>query len=1240
MRKNTPIVLAGLCFILALCAIAFSVKEINHKSTIITQLPEQHKDKDSKGKAKKISKYDRIDLAVQEEFEKTKDPNLGFVPRERLLQAYEYKQNLISTRAAISDVNWDERGPNNVGGRTRAILVDANDPTGKVVWAGGVSGGLWKTTNIYESSPDWLPVNDLFENLAVTSIAQDINKPDTMYFGTGEGWFNADAVRGLGIWRSIDGGTTWSQLSATNNVNFYYINKIVVDPSTGNVFASTRDGGLQKSTDAGASWTKVLGQGMTGATNRAGDVEIAANGDMYCALGVFNQDGLYKSTDGGNTWSVLGGGLPTSGYHRIEVACAPSDANRIYALYLNSSTFNTLGIYKSTDAGATWTAMANPSAYGMTNFCRNQGWYNLIAAVDPNNADKIYIGGIDVLYSSNGGTSWTQASQWYGASGYPYVHADQHEITFKPGSSDTIFFGNDGGIFMTLNGSAAAPSFESKIRNYNITQFYGGAMHPDAYSNYFLAGAQDNGSHKFTDYGISSTIEVTGGDGAFCHIDQDEPQYQFTQYVYSNFRRSSNGGSTFVNGPTNNSGRFINPTDYDNVNDKMYAAYTNGYYLRWDDPQTGFTYTPVAVTEFNGRQPSCVTVSPNTNNRVYFGTDQGRVVRVDDAHTATPTVSYINSGASMPTGYISCIAVETGNDNHILVTYSSYGVNSVWETTNGGSSWTSVEGNLPDMPVRWALFNPNNGSQALLATELGVWSTDLLQGGATVWGSSNTGLANVRVDMLKIRSSDNLVLAITHGRGLYTSDIFTTQRADFYTGSKLIYQGSSLQFMDASYKATSWSWNFGDGNSSTDQNPVHTYNTSGKFTVTLTINSGGSVMTKTNYIHVLPNKTIPYLAADGGNFETNVNDFGSTDIYGGINLWEAGSPSNYLTTLSTITNGWKTDLDANIQNADYQTALYTPNFNLTTSGSYTLSFKLSMQVAFCNAPTAVQLHYSLDKGETWFRLGNSQTVDANGTNWYNSGPSESCAVSATVIPDRTGWAGIYNNATASYNISFLAGNPNVAFRFVMYTQSGWSGGYNVDGFMVDDFEINGPPMVLPVTYSYFDAVLKDNAYTSLKWVTQTEKDNNGFEIQRSADGKSFEKIGFVKGKGTSATAAEYIFNDHNLEDGRYYYRLKQMDNNGYTSYSEIKDVFVRTMSSVNIYPNPTVDKINIKISGKSDQEKLVDVIDVSGRVIYSGNITNPSAESALSVNCSDWPKGIYFVRIKGNEDEIFKVVKY
>ena len=733
----------------------------------------------------KLPKQDRIDLAMEMEFELTKDPATNTVPRERLYDAWAETQRIISTqstRTGTSSIIWEERGPSNVGGRTRSIIIDANDPTNNTVWAGGVSGGLFKTTNISAADPAWRPVDDLFDNLAVSCMAQDPGNPNIMYFGTGEGWFNADALRGLGIWKTMDGGQTWNRLSSTANATFYYTQKLVVT-NTGIVFASTSNGGLLRSTDRGNTWTTVLGLGTFSNSSEATDIELASDGTLYVSMGIFSQGSVWKSSDNGGSWTQLTTGLPGSGFERVEIASAPSDPNRIYLLLQDGSNNQCAGIYRSTNGGNSFTAVNNPSAIGMSSFTRNQAWYDLICAVDPNNPDILTIGGVDLLRSTNGGNSWTQITQWFGGGGLQYVHADQHEIVYV--NSNLVFYGNDGGVWRSTNGGV---TITERNGGYNVTQFYSCAIHPDEGTDYFLGGTQDNGTHRVTAPGFSPSLRVSGGDGSFAHIDEDEPNIQMSGYTYQNYVITTNNWqSSSGAGDGSQTGAFINPTDYDSEANTLYCAHDGGTFYRISGIGGGRSESQLTVPAFGGGTVRHVSVSPNVSNRVYFGTSNGRVVRVDNAHTGSPTGVRLNPTGG-PRGSISCIAIEEGNDNHLLVTSSNYGIVSIWETFNAGGTWLNREGNLPDFPVRWVVFNPSNTNSAILATELGVWSTDDLNQSQVQW-SPNVTMPNTRVSMLQVRESGT-ILAGTYGRGFYTSSGLELPNIEFALSQQLVFESS------------------------------------------------------------------------------------------------------------------------------------------------------------------------------------------------------------------------------------------------------------------------------------------------------------------------------------------------------------------------------------------------------------------------------------------------------------------
>lgn len=1166
------------------------------------------------------SEEDGMDKAWEQEFEMTKDPALGSVPRERLVAAWNYTRSLMYAgrgNQAISNIEWRALGPKNYGGRTRALMVDLNDATRKTVWAGSVGGGLWKTTDISAAEPNWTAVNDLFGNLAISSLAQDPTNTQVIYFGTGEGYGNSDAARGMGIWKSTNGGNTWNQLASTNNSTFYYNYKVFVS-STGVLFACTSNG-LYRSSNGGTSFTKVLGSGMgiSGAgSNTNYDIEEAANGDLYASL----SGSMHKSVNGGLNWSAsLPIGISAT---RIEIATAPSNSNYVYALVANGNTIN--GIVLSTDGGNSFISKTKPTdadgGIPAADFSRSQAWYDLTIAVSPEDASTIFVGGVDLFRSTTAGDSWGQIAHWYGGFGYQEVHADQHNILFSPGNSNIAYFVNDGAIYRTTNANDGMPTISSKGTNYNTLQFYGCAMDPTAGSFNFVAGAQDNGSHKFTQGIIANTAEVTGGDGALCHIDQNEPQYWFTSYVYNNYYRSTDGGNTFPGSASNgNTGRFINPTDYDDIGNKMYCARSSNQYLRWEDPQTGNTFTQVSCTELSGTV-SAIKVSPNTLNRVFFGTGTGTIVKVDNANTNTPTAQVINILSGMPpTGYVSCIEVQPGNDNHILVTFSNYGVNSVWETTDGGANWTSIEGNLPDMPVRWIIFNPTNNDQALVATELGVWSTDDLNGPSTIWGASNNGLANVRVDMLQSRSSDKLIIAATHGRGLYYTGAFSPATANFIAASKIVYPGRALQFTNTSLNSATYSWDFGDGTYSTLQNPVKKFNNPGTYNVILSINGGASVVSKS--IIVMPMSGTPYTLAQGGNFEVNQNHFAAELISG--TGWERGSSAiTGKKGVNSGSNAWVTGLTAFNYVDNSEAYLYTPSYNLSAAGTYNFSFYT--KYVFEPDYDGFRIEYSLDTGKNWIPL--NPAVSANWYNFANGGGATAFPVGE---PFFSGTVSAYTQK--STDISFLAGNNQVAFRFAFKSDPG----VTAAGAAIDDVQITGSlNNPLPLNLLSFTAT-KENKDALLQWSTANESNVAYFDIERSWNGTEFIAV-------ARKNAQNNIRNDYNIKDllsriasrpsNTTFYRLKMVDRDGSYRYSNVEMLKWSDLqnSQVSISPNPFRNYLQI-----STQLKIthVQLLDNAGRIIAAATSLNGGRFDVPPV-----PAGTYYLRLYTPEGTIVQKV--
>jgi hypothetical protein len=605
------------------------------------------------------------------------------------------------------------------------MFIDKRDATGNTIFAAGVGGGIWKCTG-FKNSPTWTKVNDFLANMAVCSMAQDPANPNTMYAGTGEGWFNFGNIRGNGIYKSTDGGVSWNAISSTDvNVrkDFEFVNDIIVT-SGGIVLAACRsntfcnNGGILRSADGGATWTRVIGTpiptggGCNDALNyRGADLEIAANGDIYATTGFGstanpNTGRIFKSSAANSgasgTWTDITPVPSTGTWGRIELACAPGDENSLVILIAGSD--NAIkSIQRSADGGISWSIINNPNwcdqGVNRSDFTRGQAWYDLIAAIDPNNASSFIIGGVDMLKTTNNGTNFSQISQWASGCSGSSVHADIHNILYYPGNSQEIIVATDGGIYYSSDGGI---SFNDKNTGFNITQFYALALHPAAGSNIMLAGAQDNGTQKFLSPGLSATVRPIGGDGAFCFIDQDNPTIQIGSTTSTSYRVSRDGGNFFNFITSNGSGRFINPADYDNDQNIIFHA-TNSGFLGYIKNVDAGTLAPVqtSIPELNFTQISALKIDPNVPKRVWVagsGAGAPALLRIDNDTAVIPTVTVCTPPLNTAGAYVSSIDVENGNSNHLLVTLSNYGVISVLESTDGGVTWLSIEGNLPDRP--------------------------------------------------------------------------------------------------------------------------------------------------------------------------------------------------------------------------------------------------------------------------------------------------------------------------------------------------------------------------------------------------------------------------------------------------------------------------------------------------------------------------------------------------------------
>ncbi len=284
------------------------------------------------------------------------------------------KVRLAKLKSATAQLDWKERGPGNVGGRTRSLIVDPKDATGNTWFAGSVSGGVWRTT---DAGSTWTCITPDIPNLATGCMTVSLADPNVIYVGTGEGFYNVDAVMGAGIFKSTDNGATWLQLPSTkDNSYFYYVNRIITDPGNVNGVIAATNSGVFKSIDGGDTWERKLSGGRV--------QQIIFETDNFLnQYAVINNTGIYKSTDGGDSWFKV----KSIAEGRLEMAISVTDPNVVYALTSESN------LYMSIDRGYNWVQNIQEPK---TDFLSGQGWYNNSLIVSPNDTNIIFVGGVDI----------------------------------------------------------------------------------------------------------------------------------------------------------------------------------------------------------------------------------------------------------------------------------------------------------------------------------------------------------------------------------------------------------------------------------------------------------------------------------------------------------------------------------------------------------------------------------------------------------------------------------------------------------------------------------------------------------------------------------------------------------------------------------------------------------------------------------------------------------------------------
>jgi photosystem II stability/assembly factor-like uncharacterized protein len=676
------------------------------------------------------------------------------VSRSDALEHADAMPRFVSARRRPA--SWTPLGPTNVGGRITSLVVHPVDPDR--LWVGAANGGVWAST---DGGTTWRAQWSEQESLAIGAMAIDPRNPNILYAATGEANSSADSYPGMGLYRSANGGRSWTLWADRREVRIpARIGALVVSPRDsarlwlgGLAFPVDDPQGLYRSTDGGRTWSHVKIGALDFCWCRSVVLDPRDPTTIFVGVTVRSAlDGIYRSRDDGATWERLTNGLPPGDkMDRIALAVAPSDGRVLYA-QISTMRSQHLGIFKSTDGGDHWVDISG-NEFGQ----ERQMQYNNTVAVHPNNPDWVLAGGVDLHLSRDGGMTWLQVTDWRARRGEPnYAHADQHAIVMPAAAAGRVYVGNDGGIDVSQDGGQ---TWANRSAGLAITMFYDlDVAQTDVRT--FGGGCQDNGTNITTDGTAGGFFDITGGDGGWMVIDPRDAGHLIAS-IYNGriFRWIGEWEDISLPVPPDEAKRVwmvfiaMDPADS--------RVLVTGTFRVWRTRDAGKTWVPVSDA-LDDSTISAVAFAPSNSLRLYVGTENGGIFRSSDGGDSwTENLA----GNTVPEFLITRLAVDPGNPDVVYATVANAGHRHLFRSRDAGDTWEDADrGRLPDISHNAILIHPDDPARLFVANDVGVFTSE--DAGAT-WQNLSGNLPRTMVTDLVLHRASQRLIAATYGRSLY-----------------------------------------------------------------------------------------------------------------------------------------------------------------------------------------------------------------------------------------------------------------------------------------------------------------------------------------------------------------------------------------------------------------------------------------------------------------------------------------
>lgn len=1108
-----------------------------------------------------------------------------------------------------SSGNWQSLGPvymptNGTGqpnglGRLTSLAFHPTDP--QVLWVGSPSGGIWKSEDYGNT---WIDLIGGLTRLGVSTIVVHPTQPDTIIIGTGDR--DGSDAPGYGVWWSTNGGATWvPRNTGMGNREVY---EILMDPGNPNILIASCLDRVYRSTDLGANWTLVYsgGEDFKDLAFKPGDPNI-----VYAASNDF-----FRSADNGQTWTQVTSGVAT-GASRIAIAVSANDPNIVYLTLANNTAF--MRLLRSTDSGlnfSTRSTTPNIMGYDVTGGTGSQAWYDLVSIGDPNNANHLFAGGVNTWESFDGGTTWSIVTHWVGSGGNPPVHADHHVHEFSPHTGD-FFIGHDGGLHVSNNMGVSFTEISSGL---GVAQVYKIGQSQQT-RDLVINGYQDNGTGIYRNGGWATEI---GGDGMECIIDPTDDNVMYGALYYGDIRRSSNGGLSFstIVGSLTKNGAWITPYKLHPTNpNTMFAGFRELFRSTNCKSAATGAVTWTQISSFGGTSTiRDIAISPSNPDILYLSrSGTQNFFRTNNANAATPT--WIDLDAGLPgTAFPTDIEIDPTNPDHLWMTFGT----NVYESVNGGVSWTDISGTMPAITMNTIVLDTASPVQAMYAgSDAGVFYKDNT---LPDWIVYSAGLPPLEITELEIyydaecRDLD-MIRAATYGRGLYESDLRDPGNiapdACFRGNPTETCVGMTVTLEDFSaYSPTSWNWtitpatfNFVGGTNATSQNPQIQFNATGFYSITLTATNGAGsdLYSRTSYINVSSAASVLPISE---NWETAAL---------------CGTTADCGVTVCPLVNGWVNETNGAEDNIDWRvdeggtpSAGTGPSvdFNPGTSvGNYVYT-----EASSCNGQTAHLVRPCIDL-RTAIAPSLTFAYHMNGANMGQlhvdvlSQGIWNLDITPMLSGDQgTAWL------TRTVDLTPFAGNV-ITLRFRGITGPGFDSDMALDDIsIIDNPPLAGPQLVLEGR----NEPLKGNL---LNWRFLGNDSPQSFTVSRLELGGNYAlqtTIPWDQHRG-------YEWLDESPEWGINQYQVSAVDHLGAITDEAQIAIFVTEESamSLGLFPNPANQSAMLTLTGTGEGHYSVKLLDLTGRQIFSKSLLSENGRIIYSMDLNGYPAGIYLVQIAG-----------